>query len=141
MFSAILIIIVALFTASFVFAVVVTVFVDEDYCSLPNDTPKVRLYTLKKIYPINPDKWSLHKGWVQYRDEKYNLTNIEIHLLDIISYSIWKNHIEKNKDIIKQSSKIQPVLDDVKKDIAKFEEENKKRTEEELKKLWAHKNN
>ena len=141
MFTIITISMVGLLGALFIFAVIMSSFVDDKYGNLPDDTPTIRLDELKKIYLINPDKWCLYQGWVSYRDNEYYSTDIRIHLLDLIPYSIWKNNLTKNHHTIRQINKLQFVLNDIKKDIARFEEENKKRTEEELQKLWAHKNN
>lgn len=82
---------------------------------------KIDFDSVKKFYPINPDKWRLYEGSVIYG----GTTEFRFSFIDYWRYRIWRKQQKRMQKTIAQNDALSAVIKDVKKDIAKFEAENK----------------
>ena len=81
---------------------------------------KIEFDSLKKFYPINPNKWTLCEGYVMYN----SMTLFKFNFIDYWRYRSWLKQQRKMKKIIESNDALAAVIQDVKADIAKFEAEN-----------------
>lgn len=82
---------------------------------------KIDFDSVKKFYPINPDKWRLYEGFVIYG----GTTEFRFSFIDYWRYRIWRKQQKRMQKTIAQNDALSAVIKDVKNDIAKFEAENK----------------
>jgi hypothetical protein len=83
-------------------------------------TNKIDFDSVKKFYPINPDKWVLDDGYVMYN----RMTCFRFNFIDYWRYRSWFKQHKKMKKTIESNDALAAVIHDVKEDIAKFVAEN-----------------
>ena len=81
---------------------------------------KIDFDSVKKFYPINPDKWVLADGYVMYNRIKC----FRFNFIDYWRYRSWRKQQKRMQKTIEQNDALAAVIKDVKNDIAKFEAEN-----------------
>ena len=91
------------------------------YLDAHNIDNKIDFDSVKKFYPINPDKWRLYEGSVIYG----GTTEFRFNFIDYWHYRIWRKQQKRMQKTIAQNDALSSVIKDVKADIAKFEAENK----------------
>lgn len=82
---------------------------------------KMPLKSFKQFYFINPDKYELNFGWVQYKIDYYKKYYIKFTWFDVHRYNIFmlQQHVfNKNKE---QRRKYLEYVQHVKKDISEYE--------------------
>ena len=94
----------------------------------PNDAIYIKFNSFISFYNINPDRWSLNDGSVDFIKEKQfcysNYIYYKFHLIDFYRYKHWHKKIIKQKKLQKEMNNMNEMIRIVKSDLAKFEEEN-----------------
>lgn len=124
-----------LFLAPIVGSLVVVIlwlFICPAYFDAKHIANKIDFDSVKKFYPINPDKWVLDDGDVMYN----RMTSFRFSFIDYWRYRSWLKKQRKMQKDKKQNDAIAAVIKDVKKDIAKFEAKNKAYIEQQLNDIW-----
>ena len=107
-----------------------------DYPYYLYGTNPIKFKSFKSFYNINPCKWELHDDYVNYRYYSYDRVKFRFNFIDYYRYRLWKHNLETQKRKAKYYKEYQDVLEEIKKDIAAFEENNAAETEKRLNDIW-----
>lgn len=94
---------------------------------------KIEFDSVKKFYPINPNKWRLGEGYVVYN----GMQKFRFNFIDYWRYRSWLKKQRKFQAMEAQNDALAAVIKDVKKDIAKFEAKNDAYVEQQLNSIWV----
>ena len=89
---------------------------------------KIEFDSVKKFYPINPNKWCLCNGYVIYN----GMQEFRFNFIDYWRYRSWLKKQRKFQAMEAQNDALAVVIKDVKNDIAKFEAENENYVKQKL---------
>lgn len=111
-----------------------------DYPYYLYGTNLIKFKSFKSFYNINPCKWELHIDYVNYLKPagyySYDRVKFRFNFIDYYRYRLWKYNLETQKRKAKYYKEYQDVLEEIKKDIAAFEENNAAETEKRLNDIW-----
>ena len=94
----------------------------------PNDAIYIKFNSFVSFYNINPDRWSLNDGSVDFIKERHfgcpYYIYYKFHLIDSYTYKHWHKKLIKQEKLQKEINNMNEMIRIVKSDLAKFEEEN-----------------
>ena len=134
----IIIIVLAILIVAILFGILMMII---DYPYYLYGTNSIKFKSFKSFYNINPGKWELHDDYVNYLKlgryyYGYDRVKFRFNFIDYYRYRLWKHNLETQKRKAKYYKEYQDVLEEIKKDIAAFEENNAAETEKRLNDIW-----
>lgn len=103
----------------------------------PNHLQYIKFNNFESLYAINPSRWELHCGYVEFIKEKThwslvsNTIMFRFNFTDYYHYQFWKHSLKKQQDQERHCKELQEVISILKSDLAKFEDQNAKRMNKE----------
>lgn len=87
-------------------------------------SPRITFCAFKKLYALNPSKWSLCDNRVKYHSDS-DYIRIEFkHYIDVIRYGFFKDKIERDNEYLEKMQNEKKFLASVQNDIDSYRREN-----------------
>ena len=95
----------------------------------PNNAIYIKFNSFVSFYNINPDRWNLDDGSVNFVKERYCCSSnhyifYKFHFIDFYRYKHWHKKLIKQKRLQKEMNDMNEMIRIVKSDIAKLEAES-----------------
>lgn len=95
---------------------------------LPRNSQFIKFKSFLSFYNINPDRWSLENDYVEFFKTEYysygSAIRYKFNFIDYYRYLHWHKRQKKREKLKKEMDNINKMIQIIKKDIAKLEEEN-----------------
>lgn len=95
-------------------------------CNQPNNAIYIKFNSFVSFYNINPDRWRLDDGNVDFVKERscWSCIYYKFHFIDFYRYNHWHKKLIKQKRLQKEIDNMNEMIRIVKSDIAKLEAES-----------------
>lgn len=93
-------------------------------CTCRDAAGKIMFKQFRTLYSINDDPWILNTDSVEYYDDKIGCIYLCFSFLDEIRYMAWRRRKKRLKEKNDKNKYFQIALNDMQKDIEKYQERN-----------------
>ena len=128
----------AILFATFIASILYFISASSWHDLIDDTAPALTFEAFRKLYALNPKKWSLSYDYVVYCDEsdgRYNSQRVEFtRYYDVIKYRIFHDKIEKGKQELERINNEKEFLKHVQHDIDAYRRENIEEMEKRLQK-------